>query len=56
MRTWHTYKKMLSDWETISRKWEKQDAYERGIVKSVPPMYIEVPSVDINADDWCDPG
>ena len=56
MLTWRTTEKEYRNWERNFCKWEKQYAYERGIVRSVPPMHIEVSSVDPVADDRCDPG
>ena len=56
MFTWHTWTEIYRDFEKNSQKWVKQYAYERGIVKSVPPMHETVSVVEVAADDRCDPG
>ena len=56
MLTWCMTEKELRDMEANFRKWEKQYAYERGIVKSVPPMHITVSTTEPTVNDRCDPG
>lgn len=51
-----TVAEMTADYHKRMRQWERQIAYERGIVRSVPVKCISVSATELPSDDRCEPG